>query len=187
MYICTYVCIASKPGARPSPYSSVRNCARRQLNAFSTYACAYVRIYTVAERGNSEWRVIIVATALRHRSDVAATQRCDIAPTSLRQTRDPLAKSLRCRGGIYSAIYTTVAVVATALRHRSDVAATQRCDTALRHRSDVAATNARPISEIPETSPRRRGGAIHTDTALEKGMRTRKPRPIFLIGRRRTG
>ena len=101
------------------------------------------------------------ATSLRHRSDVAATQRCDIAATSLRHRCDSAA---------------------TSLRHRSDVAATQRCDTALRHRSDVAATNARRSSEIAETSPRRRGGMYiqrYTISALEKRMRTRKPRPIF--------
>ena len=108
----------------------------------------------MAERGNSEWRVIIcdvVATALRRRSD--------IAPTSLRHS------------------------AATSLRRRSDIAA-----TALRHRSDVAATNARRISEIAETTSWRHYTVRPTDTAinaLQKRMRTRKPRPFF-IGRRRT-
>ena len=70
---------------------------------------------TVAERGNSEWRVIIcdvvrqrcdiAPTSLRHRCDSAATSLRHRAPTSLRQTRDPLAKSLRRRrDGMYSAI-----------------------------------------------------------------------------------
>ena len=57
---------------------------------------------TVAERGNSEWRVIIcdvVATALRRRSDIAPTslrQRCDVAPHAL-------AKSLRRRRDVVAA------------------------------------------------------------------------------------
>ena len=60
---------------------------------------AQLRGCTVAERGNSEWRVIIcdvVATALRRRSDVAAT--------NARRISEIAETSLRCRSGMYSAI-----------------------------------------------------------------------------------
>ena len=107
------------------------------------------------------------ATSLRRRCDTALRHRPDVTATNARPISEIPEMSWR-----HLQRYTTVAVVATALRHRSDVAATQRCD--------IAPTSLRQTRDPLAKSLRRRGGAIHTDTALEKRMRTRKPRPIFL-------
>ena len=73
------------------------------------YVRARIRVRTVAERGNSEWRVIIcdvVATALRRRSDIAATslrQRCDVAATNARRISEIAETSPRRRCDVVAA------------------------------------------------------------------------------------